>query len=99
MEIATDRAVSRNGLARTSPLREEILSRGQIICGHHEPTFRVPNDQGTLLTADGFIAERSATRKVGSFSPRTKRESAETTTQSYAKTSRRSRAAKSWSIE
>ena len=69
MEIATDRALSRNGLARTSPLREEILSRGQIICGHHEPTFRVPNDQGTLLTADGFIAERMRDPQGSVFFP------------------------------
>ncbi len=29
MEIETDRALSRNDIARTSPLRNEILSRGR----------------------------------------------------------------------
>jgi len=58
MEIGADRALSRNGLAYTSPLRDEMLRRGQIITGDHEPAFRVRNDEGTLLTADGFIAER-----------------------------------------
>lgn len=58
MEIETDRALSRNDIARTSPLRNEILSRGQIIVDFQKPAFRVTNDEGTLLTADGFIAER-----------------------------------------
>jgi hypothetical protein len=58
MERETDQALSRNGVARTSPLRDEILSRGRIMMGYHEPAFRVTNDQGTTVTVDAFIRER-----------------------------------------
>lgn len=50
MERDTDQGLSRNGVARTSPLRDEILSRGRIIMGYHEPAFRVTNDQGSPVS-------------------------------------------------
>jgi hypothetical protein len=69
MERETDQALSRNGVARTSPLRDEILSRGRIIMGYHEPAFRVTNDQGSPVTVDAFIRERRCDPSYGSDFP------------------------------
>jgi|ERR1039458_8133668 hypothetical protein len=70
VELETDKALWRNGLALTSPLRDEILSRGRIIPGYDKPAFRVANDQGTHVTPDAFIHEcRRDPRYSSDFPP------------------------------
>jgi hypothetical protein len=58
IELQTDRAMARNKVPSTSPLRAEMLAHGRIIGGYDQPTLFVPNDEGALLTADSFIAYR-----------------------------------------
>ena len=70
MEIERDKALWRNGLAVTSLVRDEILSRGRIVLGYDRPAFQVANDQGRNVTPDAFIHEcRSDPRYTGDFPP------------------------------
>jgi hypothetical protein len=96
IELETDRALSRNGLARTGPLRDEILARGQIIYDYREPVFRVPNDQGILLTADGFIDARSLDPRYKAYFPTERLRVSRHDQEKLTANLRRSRAAKSW---
>jgi len=50
-----DKALSQHGLAYTSPLRSEIEARLEI-GGNRDLVVRVLDDDGRLLTIDGFLS-------------------------------------------